>query len=135
MTFEGRKEHFAKLDRTGLLHIDIAMDTASCRDVGYCVCSVSPEKSGSIESIFILSSYRSQGIGTTLVTRGLVWMDSCGVTQKRVSVAAGNEDTHAFYARFRFVPRMMVLEQIHDEGLDDVVPESEQWHKPLILGG
>jgi ribosomal protein S18 acetylase RimI-like enzyme len=115
MTFEDRKEYFTKLDLTGLLHIDLALDTVTCKDVGYCLCSVSLEKSGSIESIFVHPSHRSKGIGTTLVNRGQVWMDSCGVLQKRVSVAAGNENALSFYGKFRFVPRMMVLEQISEQ--------------------
>jgi len=48
------------------------------------------------------------------MNRGLVWMDSPGVTRKRVSVAAGNESALPFYARFGFVPRMTVLKQIVD---------------------
>jgi GNAT superfamily N-acetyltransferase len=112
MTFEERKEYFINLTRTGLLHVDLASDAYSSTGVGYCVCSVSLEKNGIIESIFVHPAYRSKGIGTTLVTRGLQWMNSCGVKQKRVSVAAGNEDALPFYAKFQFAPRMTVLEQI-----------------------
>jgi len=112
MTFEERKEYFISLTRTGFLHTDIASIADSGMGVGYCVCSVSVEKNGSIESIFVHPAYRSKGIGTALVTRGLQWMDSCGAMQKRVSVAAGNEDALPFYAKSRFVPRMTVLEQI-----------------------
>jgi diamine N-acetyltransferase len=110
-TFNDRKRYFSRLDETGKLRLDLAADTETGKDIGYCICSVSAENDGEVESLFIEPAYRSEGIGTALVTRGLAWMESLGTVQKRVSVGCGNEDACAFYRKFGFYPRMMVLEQ------------------------
>jgi len=111
MTFEDRRSHFGRLHETGHLRLDLAQDKKTGRYIGYCVSSVSVEKTGEIESIFIETAYRSAGVGTALVTRGLGWMDTLGVIRKRVSVGDGNESALAFYQKFGFYPRMTVLEQ------------------------
>ena len=111
MTFDKRKEYFKKLAAAGILCIDLAFDSSdSNRIVGYCVTSLSQEKTGEIESIFIEESYRSRGIGSTLVTRALAWLDENGSTKNRVSVSEGNESVWNFYKKFGFYPRMTVLE-------------------------
>lgn len=69
---------------------------------------------GEVESLFVEPAYRSEGIGTVLVTRGLAWMNSIGAVRKRVSVGDGNETAWAFYRKFGFYPRMTVLEQKTD---------------------
>ncbi len=114
MTFEDRKSWFCWLHETGEVRVDLALDQGSGRFIGYCVSSVTAKKIGEIESLFVDPGYRSAGTGTTLVTRGLAWMDDRGALRKRVSVADGNEDSWAFYKRFGFYPRMTVLEQADD---------------------
>jgi ribosomal protein S18 acetylase RimI-like enzyme len=111
MTFEDRKSHFTRLHESGQLQVDLAQDTRTGHYIGYCVSSVSAEKAGELESLFVDATYRSAGIGTALVTRGLAWMDSLGAVRKRVSVGNGNETAWAFYRKFGFYPRMTVLEQ------------------------
>jgi diamine N-acetyltransferase len=114
MSFEDRTLHFRKLHESGQLQVDLAYDPETCRYIGYCVSSVSAENNGEIESIFVDPSYRSAGIGTALMARGLAWMDALEVVQKRVSVGAGNEPAFAFYRKFGFFPRMTILEQKGD---------------------
>jgi diamine N-acetyltransferase len=112
MTFEKRKDYFEKLAETSALCIDLAFDTRdSNRYVGYCVSSLSQEKNGEIESVFVKDSYRSQGIGSNLVKRAIAWFDENGSTRNRVSVSEGNEMVWDFYKKFGFYPRMTVLEQ------------------------
>jgi ribosomal protein S18 acetylase RimI-like enzyme len=116
MTFEKRKAYFEQVASAGSLRIDLAFD-ARDRDwyVGYCVSSLSKEKTGEItgeiESIFVDNVYRSQGIGSALATRALGWLDENGSTRNRVSVSKGNESVWNFYKKFKFYPRMTVLEQ------------------------
>jgi len=50
--------------------------------IGYCVCSVSADKTGEVESFFVEAPYRLAGIGTTLLTRGLAGMDTLGAVRK-----------------------------------------------------
>jgi GNAT superfamily N-acetyltransferase len=71
MTFEDRRSRFCELDEHGQLRLDLAADTITGKDVGYFVCPVSVEKTGEVESLFVEAAYRSDGIGTVLVTRGL----------------------------------------------------------------
>jgi len=109
--FEDRKAHFRDLSESGQLRLDLAIDRPTGNPVGYSVSSLSREKAGEIESLFVDPGYRSEGVGTTLVTRALGWMDSSGAVRKRVSVGSGNGDAWAFYRKFGFVPRLTVLEQ------------------------
>jgi diamine N-acetyltransferase len=111
ITFDDRKTYFEKLARTGSLRVDLAIDPDTGRPVGYCVSSLSPERTGEIESIFVEERYRSQGVGSGLVTRALAWLDSNGSVRNRVSVGDGNEEAWEFYRKFGFYPRMTVLEQ------------------------
>jgi ribosomal protein S18 acetylase RimI-like enzyme len=112
MTFEKRKAYFEQVASAGSLCIDLAFDVRDRdRYVGYCVSSLSQEKTGEIESIFVDDAYRSQGIGSALVSRALGWLDENGSTRNRVSVSEGNESVWNFYKKFRFYPRMTVIEQ------------------------
>jgi ribosomal protein S18 acetylase RimI-like enzyme len=115
MTFARRKAYFEKLAVSGSLRLDLASDPENGgSDVGYCVSSLSPEKSGEIESIFVEEAYRSRGIGSALIKRALAWFGEHGSVQNRVSVSDGNERAWEFYRKFGFYPRMMVLEQKKD---------------------
>ena len=111
MTFDDRKKFFEKIASTGSLQLDLVFDTESGRYIGYCVSSLSQEKKGEIESIFVEDRYRSRGIGSALVTRALAWLDANGSVRNRVSVGDGNEGAWKFYLGFGFYPRMTVLEQ------------------------
>jgi GNAT superfamily N-acetyltransferase len=111
MTFEDRLSHFRRCHESGDLRIDLGLDTETGRYIGYCVSSLTPDRNGEIESLFVETAYRSQGIGTALVTRALGWMDRCGAVRKRVAVGDGNESSFAFYEKFGFFLRMTVLEQ------------------------
>ncbi len=111
MTFDERKAYFVKVSAAGLLRIDLAFDPLTKDYAGYCVSSLSAEKTGEIESIFIEESYRSGGIGSTFLTRALAWLGENGSVRNRVSVSDGNEGVWDFYRKFGFHPRLTVLEQ------------------------
>ncbi|HOX34479.1 MAG TPA: GNAT family N-acetyltransferase [Methanoregulaceae archaeon] len=110
-SFEDRKVYFSQVAAAGALRIELAYDSLSCRYIGYCVSSLSPEKNGEIESIFVEHPFRQRGIGTTLLKQALAWLDANASIRNRVSVADGNEDAFPFYREFGFFPRMTVLEQ------------------------
>ncbi|MDN7023644.1 GNAT family N-acetyltransferase [Methanoculleus sp. FWC-SCC1] len=113
-TFDDRKAYFARCAEAGDLRVDLASDPAAGRCVGYCVTSLSAERIGEIESLYVDVAYRSQGIGTTLVRRALMWLEENGSVENRVSVADGNEEAFAFYRRFGFSPRRTVFEQVRE---------------------
>ena len=113
-TFDDRKADFERIAAAGHLRIDLAMDAVSGKYVGYCIASVSQEKYGEIESVFIEEAYRSRGVGSALMKRALGWLTAQGSTRIRVSVADGNEDAFPFYRKFGFHPRLTVLEMRGD---------------------
>jgi GNAT superfamily N-acetyltransferase len=82
MTFEDRRSSFHKLPRTVQVRLDRAIDTATGKYDGYCVISLSAEKKGEVESLFVDKAYRPAGIGTAPVTRWLAVINSL--------VASGN---------------------------------------------
>ena len=115
MTFEQRKAYFQKIAGQGTIRIELAIAIPAKKIVGYCVSSLSMEKTGEIESIFVGEQYRGRGIGSELLTRALAWLGAEGSLRNRVSVGNGNEEAFGFYRKFGFFPRMTVLEQVHEE--------------------
>ena len=110
-TFDDRKAYFERVAATGTLRVDLAFDSLQGRHIGYCISSLSPERTSEIESIFVEEGYRSQGVGSAFMGRILAWFEENGSTRNRVSVGDGNEDAFLFYRKFGFSPRMTVLEQ------------------------
>jgi GNAT superfamily N-acetyltransferase len=82
-------------------------DTMTVTYTGYYIRSISAEKTGDGETLFVDAAYRKAGIGTALVTWGLAWMDSPATVRKRISA-------WAFYRKSGFYPRMTLLEQKTD---------------------
>jgi GNAT superfamily N-acetyltransferase len=114
MTFEERRSYFRILHEAGQMRLDRAANSRNGKYIGYCVSSVSADNTGEGESLFMDETYRSSGIGTAFVTRGLAWMDSLGIVRKRVSAGDGNEAAGEFYRKFGFYLRMTLLEQKTD---------------------
>lgn len=111
-TFSERKEELLNKNENGILKIDIAKDEETGHLIGYCISSISDELIGEIDSIYLEEVYRSSGIGNELMERSLNWMDKKGVKTKKIMVAAGNGDTLAFYRRYNFFPKHIILEQV-----------------------
>lgn len=111
LTFQERKEDLLEKSEKGVLRIDTAYDEAAEQYIGYCISSISDEKVGEVDSIYLDTKYRSSGIGDALMKRSLDWMDQIGVETKRIMIAAGNENTLAFYSRYKFFPKHIILEQ------------------------
>ena len=115
MTFDLRKKGLLEKSKEGAIRIDLASDADTGELVGYCISTISRDRQGEIESIYIEPDYRESGIGDNLMKRTLRWMDECSVTKKVLGVGVGNEDVIAFYSRYSFYPRTTVLEQIETE--------------------
>jgi len=115
ITFDSRRTELLRKASKGLLHICLARDTDTGKEIGYCVSTLvkdGEETEGEIDSLFVDGSYRSLGIGDTLMKKSLAWMDAGGSTVKKVSVGAGNEGVFKFYEQYGFYPRMTMLKQI-----------------------
>jgi len=111
ITFDQRKKELLDKSREGALRIDLVRDVDTAEIVGYCVSTISGNKQGEIESIYVESDYRQFGIGDNLMKRALRWMDEQSVTRKTIAVSAGNEEVFTFYSQHSFYPRVTILEQ------------------------
>jgi ribosomal protein S18 acetylase RimI-like enzyme len=109
-TFAQRRASLCTKTRSAL-RVDLARDTETGQTIGYSVVSIEGDGAGEIDSLYVEPDYRGAGIGDRLMQRGLAWLDGQGVTAKQLGVAAGNEQVLAFYARYGFFPRRIVLQQ------------------------
>ena len=108
-TFDMRKKQLMEKSYQGALRIDLARDAATKEYIGYCVTSVDQAKQGEIESIYVEKDYRLSGIGDSLMTRALGWLENVTLKKTILGVAEGNEGVFAFYQRHNFYPRVTVL--------------------------
>lgn len=114
-TFEERRDELLEKAAGGLMRVELAREEDG-RVVGYCVSSVGPDMTGEVDSIFVTAANRGMGIGTALMEGALRWMDDLGAKRKVVMAIVGNETVHAFYARFGFLPKSVLLEQARSTG-------------------
>lgn len=109
-SFEERREELLEKAAGGLMRVELAREEDG-RVVGYCVSSLGADMTGEVDSIFVTAAYRGMGIGTALMEQALRWMENLGAKRKVVMAIVGNEEAHAFYARFGFLPKSVMLEQ------------------------
>jgi diamine N-acetyltransferase len=112
MTWHKRKYTLLKRATGGALFVEIALDELDGRKVGYVIASVTSDKTGEIESIYIQETYRGMGIGDRLMRDALAWMEQKGAKEKQVEVSVGNEAKWGFYGRYGFMPRKTLLKQV-----------------------
>jgi len=114
-TFQERKEVLLGKALGGDMRVDLAEERESELLVGYCVTTISSENEGEIDSIYVHEKYRSLGIGDKLMERSLDWLEKKGIKNKKVVVAAGNQEAISFYERYGFRHRFTTLEHINKE--------------------
>jgi len=112
MTFATRKKQLLEKSRGNIIRIDLARDVNLGEFVGYCISTISEERQGEIDSIYIKPDYRSFGIADNLMKRTLHWMDEQLITKRILVVGAGNEEVLGFYSKYCFHPRYIFLEQV-----------------------
>jgi ribosomal protein S18 acetylase RimI-like enzyme len=83
--------------------------------VGYCISTINKKMIGEIDSIYVDEHLRNSGLGRQLVQRSLDWMDTHGISRRRVHVMVMNDSARRLYEGFGFVPRQ--LEMVHFSGL------------------
>ena len=106
-----RAELLAKAGEGGL-HVDVARDTETGRLVGYCISTVSANREGRLESIYLEPDCRKLGLGDTLMKRALDWLARKHTVSRTLIVGAGNEEVLGFYARYDFYPKHITVEQV-----------------------
>lgn len=111
-TFPERCETLLKKSICGKMHIGMLKDKESEIMLAYCITTISSDREGEIDSIYVEKDYRGRGFGDILIKRSLEWMDEEGVKKKTVRVSAGNPEAVSFYERYGFRPRSLMLEQV-----------------------
>jgi GNAT superfamily N-acetyltransferase len=107
--FEPRKQEL--LTKAAAIRIELVSAAQGGPDIAYCISTVTRDGLGEIDSMFVEEDFRGRGIGGELVRHALDWLESAGATSKVVTVAHANVDALAFYKRFGFQPRTVLLQQ------------------------
>lgn len=105
--FQKRKQELIKKGNS--LLVELAQVSENSNVIGYCISTISENKIGELDSIFVEPSYRGLGIGKELVQRALNWMDRREVDAKRVNVLEVNEAAIALYRQFGFKTRQLEM--------------------------
>lgn len=71
--------------------------------------TIRPAIVADLESIFVVDTGRSSGIGARLVDEFLAWAREAGASALQVTAYAANDRALAFYQRVGFAPRSVVL--------------------------
>ncbi len=111
-TWLARKTELLETSKNGSLRIDIAKDLDTGNLIGYCVSTVSADRHGCLESIYLEPDCRKYGIGDALIKKALDWMNEKQAKTKTLIVGVGNEEVLSFYARYGFYPKHITVEQI-----------------------
>jgi diamine N-acetyltransferase len=106
-TFDRRKQDLVAKANTGKIRIELVADDK--QDIAYCISSVLAGGAAEVDSVFVDMQYRGSGIGTELMRRALAWFRAAGATSIIVSVMHGNDKAVAFYQRFGFRPRAIIM--------------------------
>lgn len=113
-----RNKELVKKFEKGKIRVDLARDGDTQELVGYCISTISVEKEGEIQSIYIEPEYRKCGIGNEMMKKALHWMEENSINKKILGVGAGNEEVITFYKRYSFYPRTIILEQVEAKVAD-----------------
>ena len=112
--FEPRRQEILGKATPGKTRTELVSIVSEAVDIAYCVSTVSPGGRGEIDSMFVEERCRGRGIGSELVRHALAWMKSAEASSKVVTIAYASEEVLAFYKRFGFHPRTILLQQIHE---------------------
>lgn len=109
MQWEERKARLQEKIKPGAILVQTAKDNG--RLIGYCISSVTGDKKGELESIYVEKEYREHHIGDHFMKKAMVWMDKQGTKQRIIGVAEGNEEVFGFYEKYGFYLRSHILQQ------------------------
>ncbi len=112
-TWEQRRDEMREKARGGRLRVDLAYDDDVI--IGYCICTISQDEKGEIDSIYVENDFRGKGVGTELVKRAETWFDLSGIKVRTLLIADGNEEVIPFYTRLGYHKRATVLQYIEPE--------------------
>jgi ribosomal protein S18 acetylase RimI-like enzyme len=114
-TWKQRRAELLQKSESGGLHVDVATNSDTRKIIGYCVSTVSSDRQGQLESIYVEPSNRQFVIGDQLMRRALTWMTEMRAKTKTLIVGVGNEEVLKFYSRYGFYPKHITVEQVETE--------------------
>jgi GNAT superfamily N-acetyltransferase len=94
------------------------------RDIGYAVVTIHPgpddtwvtgDRIAEVETLSVLPEARGAGVGTRLLDRVDVELDSAGIHDLQIAVVAVNDDARRFYERRGLRPRIVLLSRLTGE--------------------
>jgi ribosomal protein S18 acetylase RimI-like enzyme len=86
----------------GKLHIQLLYTSNHQEPIGFCITSLSSDRIGEVEALYILEQYQGNNLGTKLLQNSLQWLEENNVSEQKLIVAAGNEQVFSFYEKFGF---------------------------------
>ena len=110
-TFDDRKKDFLIKSCNGRFKLFLVHQGDLKEPLAYCIASITTDGAAEIDSLFVVETFRSRGIGTELMRRTLSWFEEQGPVSRIVMVAHGNDDALRFYERFGFYPDNLCLRQ------------------------
>jgi ribosomal protein S18 acetylase RimI-like enzyme len=113
--FDARREGLLHKTAEGGLRVDLAREADGDRLVGYAIATVTADRVGEVESLYVEPAFRHRGVGDHLMRLSLAWLDARGADPQTLYVACGNEMVFDFYRRHGFYPLSTLLRR---KGLD-----------------
>jgi N-acetylglutamate synthase-like GNAT family acetyltransferase len=83
LTFQESKESLLNKSKDGAIRVDLAEDNQNKITVASCISTITPDKVGEVDSLYVREESRSGGIGDQLMKRSLQWMDEKGAESKK----------------------------------------------------
>jgi diamine N-acetyltransferase len=95
--------------QNGKLQVQLVFVDDEEEPIGFCVTSLTQERVGEVEALFVLEHYQGNKLGGQLFQNALEWMEKEGAIEQRLVVAVGNEKVFDFYAKYGFLPGYSTL--------------------------
>jgi ribosomal protein S18 acetylase RimI-like enzyme len=93
----------------GKLHIQLVYTSNHQDPIGFCITSLSSDRIGEVEALYILDKYQGNNLGTKLLQNSLQWLEVNNASEQKLIVAVGNEQIFSFYQKFGFFPGYTTL--------------------------
>ena len=98
-----------KKAKDGKLYVQLVYVDEKQEPIGFCITSLTKDKAGEIEAIYVCDRYQGNKLGGRLLQKAMVWMEQEQAIEQRLVVATGNEKVIGFYTKYGFFPGYTTL--------------------------
>ena len=95
--------------KDGKLYVQLIHADEEKEAIGFCVASLTKNKVGEVEAIYVIDRYQGNKFGSKLFQNAMAWMEQEKAIEQRLVVATGNENVFNFYAKYGFFPGYTTL--------------------------